>query len=43
MTPIVKKEMDEKNNLRLILLGKVSRTNITRYVVNLGKDDDTNE
>lgn len=41
--PIVKKEMDEKNNLRLILLGKVSRTNITRYVVNLGKDDDTNE
>lgn len=41
--PIVKKELDDKKHLRLVLLGKVSRTNITRYVVNMGKDNDTNE
>lgn len=35
--PLVEKEYDEKGELRLILIGKVSRTNITRYVVNLGK------
>lgn len=35
--PIVNKEIDEKGNHRLVLIGKVSRTNITRYVVNMGK------
>lgn len=35
--PIVTKEIDEKGNQRLVLIGKVSRTNITRYVVNMGK------
>ncbi|MEG0310644.1 MAG: helix-turn-helix transcriptional regulator [Eubacterium sp.] len=41
--PIVRKVVTEKNNVRLLLLGKVSRTNITRYVVNMGSDDDSNE
>lgn len=36
--PIVKKEIDDKGNPRLVLIGKVSRTNITRYVVNLGEN-----
>lgn len=36
--PIVKKEIDEKGKERLVLIGKVSRTNITRYVVNMGKN-----
>ena len=35
--PIVTKEIDEKGVSRLVLIGKVSRTNITRYVVNMGK------
>jgi CBS domain-containing protein len=35
--PIVTKEIDEKGVQRLVLIGKVSRTNITRYVVNMGK------
>ncbi|WP_296559453.1 helix-turn-helix transcriptional regulator [uncultured Acetobacterium sp.] len=35
--PIVKKEIDEKGIQRLVLIGKVSRTNITRYVVNMGR------
>jgi len=35
--PVVKKEIDEKGVQRLVLIGKVSRTNITRYVVNMGK------
>ncbi|KNZ42693.1 helix-turn-helix transcriptional regulator [Acetobacterium bakii] len=35
--PIVSKELDDKGNERLVLIGKVSRTNITRYVVNMGK------
>ncbi|MBI4856010.1 MAG: helix-turn-helix transcriptional regulator [Acetobacterium sp.] len=35
--PIVTKEIDEKGNQRLVLIGKVSRTNITRYVVNMGR------
>ncbi|MEO1816297.1 MAG: helix-turn-helix transcriptional regulator [Acetobacterium sp.] len=35
--PIVTKEIDEKGASRLVLIGKVSRTNITRYVVNMGK------
>lgn len=35
--PIISKEMDESGNERLELIGKVSRTNITRYVVNMGK------
>jgi len=35
--PIVGKELDDKGNERLVLIGKVSRTNITRYVVNMGK------
>ncbi len=35
--PIVKKETDEKGQERLLLIGKVSRTNITRYVVNMGQ------
>lgn len=35
--PIISKEMDENENERLVLIGKVSRTNITRYVVNMGK------
>jgi len=35
--PIVSKELDVKGNERLVLIGKVSRTNITRYVVNMGK------
>jgi CBS domain-containing protein len=34
--PIVTKEIDEKGIQRLVLIGKVSRTNITRYVVNMG-------
>lgn len=34
--PIIKKEIDEKGEERLLLIGKVSRTNITRYVVNMG-------
>ncbi|MGL6292680.1 CBS domain-containing protein [Eubacterium aggregans] len=38
--PIVSKVMDEKGRNRLQLIGKVSRTNITRYVVNLGQEDD---
>ena len=33
-----KKEIDEKGVQRLVLIGKVSRTNITRYVVNMGKN-----
>ncbi|MEF9918072.1 MAG: helix-turn-helix transcriptional regulator [Eubacterium sp.] len=41
--PIIRKEITEKNTTRLILLGKVSRTNITRYVVNMGRDDVTAE
>ena len=36
--PIVTKEIDEKGNQRLVLIGKVSRTNITRYVVNMGRN-----
>jgi CBS domain-containing protein len=36
--PIVNKEIDEKGNQRLVLVGKVSRTNITRYVVNMGEN-----
>ncbi|WP_026394391.1 helix-turn-helix transcriptional regulator [Acetobacterium malicum] len=35
--PVVTKEIDEKGASRLVLIGKVSRTNITRYVVNMGK------
>lgn len=35
--PIVTKEIDEKGAQRLVLIGKVSRTNITRYVVNMGQ------
>lgn len=35
--PIVQKEKDDKGHERLVLIGKVSRTNITRYVVNMGK------
>lgn len=35
--PVVTKEIDEKGVQRLVLIGKVSRTNITRYVVNMGK------
>ncbi|MBK5244805.1 MAG: helix-turn-helix transcriptional regulator [Eubacteriaceae bacterium] len=35
--PIISKEMDNDGNERLELIGKVSRTNITRYVVNMGK------
>lgn len=35
--PVVRKELDDKGKERLILIGKVSRTNITRYVVNMGK------
>jgi len=35
--PIISKEMDDDGNERLELIGKVSRTNITRYVVNMGK------
>ncbi|WKY43395.1 helix-turn-helix transcriptional regulator [Eubacteriaceae bacterium ES2] len=35
--PIVTKEKDEHGKERLILIGKVSRTNISRYVVNMGK------
>ena len=35
--PIVTKEIDEKGVSRLVMIGKVSRTNITRYVVNMGK------
>lgn len=35
--PIVKKELDDKGDERLLLIGKVSRTNITRYVVNMGQ------
>lgn len=35
--PIVTKEIDEKGVQRLVLIGKVSRTNITRYVVNMGR------
>lgn len=35
--PIVKKEVDEKGGQGLLLIGKVSRTNITRYVVNMGE------
>ncbi len=35
--PIVTKEIDKKGVQRLVLIGKVSRTNITRYVVNMGK------
>jgi CBS domain-containing protein len=35
--PIVKREIDEKGIQRLVLIGKVSRTNITRYVVNMGR------
>ena len=35
--PIVTKEKDENDKERLVLIGKVSRTNITRYVVNMGK------
>ena len=35
--PIVTKEIDEKGVSRLVLIGKVPRTNITRYVVNMGK------
>ncbi|SDX45825.1 helix-turn-helix transcriptional regulator [Eubacterium barkeri] len=38
--PIVRKVTDEKGRNRLQLIGKVSRTNITRYVVNLGQEDD---
>ncbi len=38
--PIVRKVTDEKGAPRLKLMGKVSRTNITRYVVNLGQEDD---
>ena len=37
--PIVRKVEDENGDERLKLIGKVSRTNITRYVVNLGNDD----
>ncbi len=36
--PIVIKEIDEKGRQRLVLIGKVSRTNITRYVVNMGSN-----
>ncbi|PKM60630.1 MAG: transcriptional regulator [Firmicutes bacterium HGW-Firmicutes-4] len=36
--PVVRKEIDEKGVQRLVLIGKVSRTNITRYVVNMGKN-----
>ncbi|MDK2905946.1 MAG: DeoR family transcriptional regulator, catabolite repression regulator, partial [Eubacteriaceae bacterium] len=35
--PIVTKEKDEHGKERLVLIGKVSRTNISRYVVNMGK------
>ncbi|AWW28253.1 helix-turn-helix transcriptional regulator [Acetobacterium carbinolicum] len=35
--PVVQKEIDEKGTQRLVLIGKVSRTNITRYVVNMGR------
>lgn len=35
--PIIKKELDDKGYERLVLIGKISRTNITRYVVNMGK------
>ncbi len=35
--PVVTKEIDEKGVQRLVLIGKVSRTNITRYVVNMGR------
>ncbi|MGL4607203.1 MAG: helix-turn-helix transcriptional regulator [Eubacteriaceae bacterium] len=34
--PIIQKEIDEKGSERLVLIGKVSRTNIARYVVNMG-------
>ncbi|WKY46750.1 helix-turn-helix transcriptional regulator [Eubacteriaceae bacterium ES3] len=34
--PIVVKEKDENGKERLVLIGKVSRTNISRYVVNMG-------
>ncbi|MDD2413855.1 MAG: CBS domain-containing protein, partial [Eubacteriaceae bacterium] len=37
--PIVRKVTNNKGEQRLKLIGKVSRTNITRYVVNLGDDD----
>jgi CBS domain-containing protein len=37
--PIVKRETDDRGEERLVLLGKVSRTNITRYVVNMGMED----
>lgn len=37
--PIIEKEYDEKGDMRLVLSGKVSRTNITRYVVNLGRSE----
>lgn len=35
--PVIKKELDNKGKERFILIGKVSRTNITRYVLNMGK------
>lgn len=38
--PIVRKEIDEKGSQRLVLIGKVSRTNITRYVVNMGSNSE---
>jgi CBS domain-containing protein len=38
--PIIEKEIDDKGKERLVLLGKVSRTNITRYVVNMGKNNE---
>lgn len=38
--PIIRPELDEQKQRRLRLIGKVSRTNITRYVVNLGRDQE---
>lgn len=37
--PIIRKTQDQNAIERLRLIGKISRTNITRYVVNLGNDD----